>query len=264
MTDPILMLEREWRRGSAGALLAQRLREWGESEPALRRFDSPGALFGFLRSSPSAERDAVFCALLSRARTEPLAGMVLLEALLPGLKAITAALLIDARRREELWSVLLAHIWEQIRTYPVERRPRRVAANLLLDARKAVVKELGHNPDRPDAPHHTLPAECEAPAQGNSDLNGLFLRAISARAVTREEAALILWTRIDGWSLADVARELGLPYMTTYMRRERAERRLLLFLGYRAEVNAASPARASHAVAVNRRRGAIRPRQADG
>ena len=33
----------------------------------------------------------------------------------------------------EVWSLLLAHAWERICSYPLARRPERVAANLLYD-----------------------------------------------------------------------------------------------------------------------------------
>jgi hypothetical protein len=59
----------------------------------------------------------------------------------------------------------------------------------------------------------------------------LLGRAVIAGALAEEEAEMILRTRIDGISLARLAAEAGLAYHTLNVRRLRAERRLLLFLG---------------------------------
>ena len=39
---------------------------------------------------------------------------------------------------EETAAVVVAAMWERVRTYPVERRPKKVAANLALDTRQRV------------------------------------------------------------------------------------------------------------------------------
>ena len=67
---------------------------------------------------------------------------MVLQALLPGLKALAGRLLLEADERDELWSALLAHCWERIRRYPIERRPTRIAANDLLDTLKKTTREL--------------------------------------------------------------------------------------------------------------------------
>src|SRR5918994_3821019 len=130
--DVVSRLEREWLALSRP--IAVRLPEWGARERALARFHSADELIRFLlRPGPWAARDAVLAALLAQARTEPLAARVVLAALLPGLKRIAEQVILDARDREELWQLLLACAWERICAYPLERRPSRIAANLLLD-----------------------------------------------------------------------------------------------------------------------------------
>jgi hypothetical protein len=59
----------------------------------------------------------------------------------------------------------------------------------------------------------------------------LLARAVAAMAITREEADLILRTRIDGGDLRARAGEIGVAYHALKVRRLRAEKRLLLFLG---------------------------------
>ena len=77
--------------------------------------------------------DARLADLVRRAAHEPLAARIVLQRLLPGLISM-------ARRRGDGWGhvvhvydELLANAWIVIRCYPIDRRPARVAANLLRD-----------------------------------------------------------------------------------------------------------------------------------
>jgi DNA-directed RNA polymerase specialized sigma24 family protein len=228
--DPIVQLAKTWRQGYAGQRLAAQLRSWAASEPALRRFDGdPNRVFRFLRTPPSAERDDVFCALLRCAKHDQLAGLVVLEALLPGLKASLGRTLVAAGENDELLSLMLANAWQQITSYPVERRPQRVAANLLLDIRTQTLKQLTRH-----RPGPALPLSGREPSRGSqADIERPLRRAVATGALSEEEAELILLTRVDGQSLRQLADERGLAYQTLLMRRIRAERRLWLFLGRR-------------------------------
>jgi DNA-directed RNA polymerase specialized sigma24 family protein len=229
--DVVSRLEREWLALSRP--VSRRLPEWGAREPALARFRSPDEVIRFLvRPGPWAARDAVLAALVAQARVEPLAARVVLAALLPGLKRIAEEVILDARDREELWQLLLACAWERIRGYPLERRPSRIAANLLLDARRraldAFTRDRGlRSPVAPTAP--PLPATAE-PAGG--DVEVLLARAVQAGALSAEEARLILETRFYGVALASIATARRESYDALRIRRRRAERRLLLFLGH--------------------------------
>lgn len=81
----------------------------------------------------AADADAVLLGLLRLHRTgDDVAGRVVLRAMMP--KAVRMALC-DA---ESALSDYVAALWEQISVYPIERRPRRVAANLALDTLKTV------------------------------------------------------------------------------------------------------------------------------
>jgi hypothetical protein len=231
--DLIERLEAEWPLLAAGPL-QQRLRLWAEQEPALTGFATPKQLLRQLRSlrgRPRAE-DAILAALVRQAQADPLAARVVLQALLPGLKALAGRLLLDAGERDELWSALLAHCWERIRSYPLERRPTRVAANVLLDTLKRTSRELTHR--RRDRDQLSDDATRAVETRGSADVERLLERAVAAAAISAAEAELILRTRIDGEDLRAVAAELGVAYHTLTVRRLRAEKRLLLFLGYRA------------------------------
>ena len=229
--DVVSRLEREWLALSGP--VSRRLPEWGAREPALARFRSPDELIRFLlRPGPWAARDAVLAGLLAQARVEPLAARVVLAALLPGLKRIAEEVILDARDREELWQLLLACAWERIRSYPLERRPSRIAANLLLDARRRALDAFTRERGLRARPAPAAPPPAPAPPEATSgDVEVLLARAVRAGALSREEARLILETRIYGVPLASIAAR-GAPYDALRIRRRRAERRLLLFLGH--------------------------------
>jgi hypothetical protein len=232
--DLIERLEAEWPALASGPLLA-RLSIWSEQEPALASFATPQQLLRQLRALRGHHRaeDKVLAALLRQAQTDPLAARVVLQALLPGLKGLARRILLEASERDELWSALLAHCWERIRSYPLERRPTRIAANTLLDTLKKTTHELRRNRRDRDQYTHEPPTEQAALKQpSDSDVERLVHRAIAAAAISEEEAELILRTRIDGADLHALADEAGLAYHTVKVRRLRAEKRLLLFLGH--------------------------------
>ena len=226
--DPIVQLAQSWRQGFAGRRLSQQLRGWGEAEPALARFDgNTERLFLFLRTPPDPERDLVFCALLRQAKRDQLAGLVVLEALLPGLKTLFGGILVEAGESDELLALLLTNAWEQIVGYPVERRPGRVAANLLFDTQKATLKELAKRRKATSAP---LSGREPAPEQ-QADGELAVLQGLAAGVLNRPEAELILETRFGDRSLHVLAATYGTGYRALLMRRIRAEKRLLKFFG---------------------------------
>jgi DNA-directed RNA polymerase specialized sigma24 family protein len=231
-TLPVDILERDWQRELNGPQLRSLFTAWREAEPALSSFQNPLAVLRFLRrSGSSARKDEVLCALLRRARWEPVAGRVVLEAMLPGLKKLAGRLLIDVRDREELWSILLSCAWERICTYPVQRRPRRVAANVLLDSMRATLATFSSARRDPAAQAECLRSHVAEALPESIGVDALLDAAISAGAVTPDEAELILATRVDGVQLSVLARSRGVSCDTLRHRRSRAERRLRFFLG---------------------------------
>ena len=226
-------LEGDWRRVICSESLSARFRQWQEREPALARFADVAALIRFMRARGShAQKDAVLCALLVWAKHEPIGARVVLEAVRPGLLNLSARIARSARERDEVWAMMLLAIWEGIRCYPLARRPRRVAANLLLDTMHRTLVELGRESAwRAAWSFSGQESDSEAPQEIDRDLDGLLERARRAGAVSAEEGELILSSRIDGVELAELARSAGISYGAMKMRRQRAERRLLLFLG---------------------------------
>jgi DNA-directed RNA polymerase specialized sigma24 family protein len=228
---PVDVLDRDWRRELESPVLCRRFAVWQDTDDALSPFRDPRALLRFLRGpGAAADKDAALRALLMRARSEPLAGRVVLEAMLPGLKKLAGRLLTDVRDREELWSALMACAWERICAYPVERRPRRVAANLLLDCLRGTLAALSETRRDSAALACRLPRELVA-APTEDGVDALLNGAVAAGAVSRYEAELILATRTDEVSLRAFAEAEGTSFVMVRQRRSRAERRLRFFLG---------------------------------
>jgi DNA-directed RNA polymerase specialized sigma24 family protein len=228
--EPVSSLDQDWQRLLRGPLPA-RLRAWADHELALAPFAAdPVRLIAFLRgSAPAAAKDELLVALVRIAADEPLAARVVLEAIVPGMARLAERIIFDARDRDELWALLLGHAWQLIRRYPLARRPRRIAANLLLDTRRAALADLAE--ERRERREPTRRCSCAAASSGGG-VEALLRRTVAAGALSGQEAELILETRIDGVSLARLAAESGIPYHTLNVRRLRAERRLLLFLGH--------------------------------
>jgi hypothetical protein len=228
---PVGRLERDWRRMHADPALRARLRDWQQPEPALRGLRTPGDVVRLLQASGSAERkDQVLLALARQATLDPLAARVALHALLPGMKEIAGRMLLDRHEREEVWSALLAAAWERIRQYPVERRPRRVAANVLLDCMSDALTELAR--DRVDRAltSEPVPIDLVAGRDADLDIDQLLARAVAAKAITERDARLIARTRIDGVPLCLQAKRMRADYHALVVRRRRAERRLIRHL----------------------------------
>jgi len=228
--DPVLSLDREWQQLARGVVPA-RLRLWAEREPALAPFVDPARLVEFVRgSASSAMKDELLRPLVRLASDDPVAARVVLQVLLPGLKRIAGRALHDVSERDELWELLLAHAWERIRRYPLARRPRHIAANVLLDTLMRTMRELERERRRRRSDSG---AAVTAPtADQRTEIARLLLEAVSAGAISQLEARIIFETRIEHCSLAEVAAEEGLAYNVLRVRLQRAERRLLLHLGY--------------------------------
>lgn len=235
-TLPVDILERDWQRELATGALTERLQRWRQLEPALGPFTRPAAIVRYLGpSTPAASKDVVLCALLRRAREDPAAARLILQTLLPALKRRVGRVLIDAQQRDELWSAVLERVWVAIRSYPVKRLPRHVAANLALSAMRDALRSLdkGREQARGREPSPELPDSHPE----ETDIDALLGRAVEDGAITAAEAELIARTRVDGELLGLIAAARGVRLNTLVQSRVRAERRLLMYFGVRVSPN---------------------------
>jgi RNA polymerase sigma factor (sigma-70 family) len=196
------------------------------------------AAAGADRSVPEAAADVVLAEVIRVAATDELAARVVLQRVLPGLvRAAVRRTLHRPERRQELFEELTTSAWLVIRTYPLDRRPAKIAVNVLrdaeyqlcvrparlrsasevatprldeLDPRSAALDGRLHHLEEPPAEQHVAEILQEAHQAG----------------FPPEELQLLREVYVEGRPLAEVAARHGCTVRTIYNRREAAMRRL--------------------------------------
>lgn len=219
------MLDAEWDELAASGAAADALRTWASEDGALAGFEDLRAVLAYVqRRRRPLESDRVLAVLARRAGHDVLAARMLLQAMIPGLINIATAFRTATFSDEEVASVVVAAAYERIRTYPFDRRPRCVAANVLLDTRQAVSRSLC----RPRVPEVLFgdvgglaiePPEVSA----TDELLTLIDEAVRLRQLRVEDARLIVLTRVADVPVAEIAAREGCPPQSVRRRRLRAE-----------------------------------------
>jgi DNA-directed RNA polymerase specialized sigma24 family protein len=176
------------------------------------------------------ESDQILCALARNAGLDDLAARTLLQALMPGMRCLARRYKgAAASDGEDSASLVVALTYERIRTYPFDRRPCRIAANVLFDARQWLQRAVS----RPGPALVSLeslpfePAGDEGPGYEPGDLLG---EAVAQHVILARDADLIALTRLHDRPVSELAARLGCPAPTLRQRRRRAEQRLLALL----------------------------------
>lgn len=230
MRNAIELLEQEWDQLGHDPLAARRL---GEVCRIAGEARSLAEVEHYVRKASAADADRVLLALVARATDgDALAARVLLQLLLPGTRTL-------ARRwwalgdSDERAAAAVTAVYQRIRNYPLERRPGRVAANVLMDAarelRKAVpqrVLTLAADPHEligssGRRPWRDLPTPHPA-----DELADILHEAVEEGIIAAEDAAVVARSRIHGHRLADIGVERDMSERTVYSHRQRAERAL--------------------------------------
>jgi hypothetical protein len=202
-------LNREWAQLVAGPTSCAAPGRWASTCPALIGVRTLDEVLALIAGADAPTRDAVLLALVRRAQAgDALAGRTVLQTMLG--KAVRVAGTVAGRDdvrgdREEALARAVAALWQAIATYPVARRPARVAANLALDT--VAIAHRGHTgsshfrrswrevpvPDVATVPH-------AGPNSGLDGLSGpadaelltLLAWAVRHRVVDLDEARLLL------------------------------------------------------------------------
>ena len=216
----------DWRRCRQDPTVDRWLRTQAETEPAFCGIRSIVALEATVqdRSEPLAVVDAVLAGLLRRCQDgDDTASRVLLGLMLP---AMTPPVW-HPRGPEEFVAQFVTELWHVIAQYPIARRPRSIAANIVRDARQRTHRAFAPAASEPKAivrlPAHLPASERTCPyelAEGRADLR----RAVATANVDVEDLALIAITRVGGKKLTEVA--TGSETDRLRQRRHRAERKL--------------------------------------
>ncbi len=215
-------------------LRSETLRRWFEAtrgrEPALQGFAEPSALRRFLHSD---ERDGrkpqVWQALVRSVHRnrQPDAALFILGLLEPKLGKLA-----DRRRKadlelEDLWQETVTCALQALETLGIAER-HEVLAGLVLDTYKHLCTWLGAEFTKlnEEAPFWDLPYETSFERPDLRDEETLLVEWCRRAGVSRDDAGLILATRLARSSIKDFAPAQSRTYYRLWKRRAAAEARL--------------------------------------
>jgi hypothetical protein len=222
-------LDREWERLLASRQLDLALTRWRATGNHLDDFEQVGQLLGLLedRDADPERQSEILLALLRQAPHDRLAARLILQRFVPALKSIAGW---DQPMRQTDWAAMVvsaAH--EVIVTYPVDRRPSRVAANIVWDVRKRMYASLAEHrrwQDELSAASESDDRALEPDVAESFEAVDLLRWAATRSRLPRDVAELIVLTRSAGFQLEELAAGCGVPSSRLRQRRWRSEQRM--------------------------------------
>ncbi|HEY8547139.1 MAG TPA: hypothetical protein VIL36_18895 [Acidimicrobiales bacterium] len=217
------LLEREWcslaRDTGAARRLADVCRVAGGAATL-------ADVVAYVRGADAETADRVLVALVRRAVTgDALAARVLLQLLLPGTRNL-------ARRwwalgdPDERAAAAVAAVYHRICHYPLERRPAKVAVNVLMDAARELRRSVARASTAVCTPAAEPPEDRrdrEPPVHAARELAEVLVDAVADGRISAADARLIAESRIAGTRVESLAARQGVSTRTLWARRQRAE-----------------------------------------
>ena len=219
-------LHDEWLHLARSPRAVRTLAGWA-ADPALSDFsDLEEVVAEIQRRGRPVESDRILLALLRRAAIDNLAAQTVLQALMPGLKSLMSAYRLTGDP-EEVATAVVEAAFERIRRYPCDRRPARVAANLLHDTRQVLWRSncrerrlrLANEPFT----ESLMSTAASAGRSSTDELVALVAEGVRLGHVRPCGARLILLTRVLDVPIEALAEETGTKALTLRKRRQRAE-----------------------------------------
>ena len=199
-----------------------RWRQWQRDEPILNGHEFAAVRRTLLDRQVSSDRkDEILAALIRRAQRtrDDDARVATIVCLLPGLRRIAGRFGVILGRHDAL-AELLASLWSSLEHFDLDRRCDRIAGRLLAGGAQRLASLARQERDWRDRTDRGQdPVRQPAPATEPAGVSG----AVTAGVLDAFDAALIEATRLNGLSLADAARLLGVSYEAAKKRRRRAE-----------------------------------------
>jgi hypothetical protein len=132
--SPITLLDAEWHRMRYSPRILRQVNSWELRAGTFGSLDEVLEAAGFRGAKCDPVSDQVLAALVRRAATDPLAARIVLQRVLPPIISL-------AQRRgrtcnigfDDALGAALSHAWEVIRSYPIARRPIKIAVNIVRD-----------------------------------------------------------------------------------------------------------------------------------
>ncbi|MBB5787194.1 hypothetical protein [Jiangella mangrovi] len=239
-------LNAEWSRLGADPRTESVVAGWAARHPELTGCLALGDVELAVAGADGEQADRILLALLRLTRAgDSLAGRTVLQLMLG--KAVRIAMARAGRdTRPSLEHTAVAALWTTIATYPIERRPARVAANIAMETLRAVTTELTHQlsetPTSPDVLAADLaPLPPSSRTTADHELLNLLTWAVDEGTITAADATLILdiYTPAPGTDGGSAAAERhGLSWPAARQRASRAVRKVAAHV--RADVPAAA------------------------
>jgi DNA-binding CsgD family transcriptional regulator len=228
----VARLDREWRVLRHRPAVLARAAGWNLGVP-FRSLDDIVEATGFWArrddrvsaGHAGSTGDEVLVALLVAARGDDVAARVVLQRLLPGIVASSRRWARRAGGEREALDELLAAAWTVVRTFPVERRSRHLAANLLRDTEyQAFIRSTRRMAVLELTPTHLLdlPVDASEPDEPAAELAELLAAARTLTERDRRLARLL----VDGAPMAEMAEVMQVSVRTVANHRDALVHRL--------------------------------------
>lgn len=203
-------LNEEWSQLCNSTQTASKFGAWRGAEPAL----SPVSGLEDLPRAVRADADGVLGALVRLAQSgEVLAGRAVVQLMLG-----KVVLMAQSQRRchvdfADAVSRVVAAMWEQIMSFPIATRSRRIASNLALDTLKQVTESAARDCAAPvgvDDEELERDRSCDDGVPAGIELLDVLVRATARGVITKEDARLLakVYIQSDYRAGAEVAQEL--------------------------------------------------------
>ncbi|MGD9793829.1 MAG: hypothetical protein AB7V43_10145 [Acidimicrobiia bacterium] len=221
-------LDMEWSDIIRRSESTEQLRLWAVDDSALRRFDDLDEMVRFARTpGHPAESDEVLASLARLSVSDALAARALLQAVLYALVPLSVRFRTSIKEADETAAMVVAAAYERIRTYPMDRRPQHIAANIILDTQQGVSRTVC----RPRVTEVAmgdiadLAIEATGPSAGDQVIE-LIAEALRNGSMCHTDARIILLTRFLDVAADDLAVDYGMMPHSLRRRRLRAEAQL--------------------------------------
>lgn len=219
------MLDREWQRIARCPRTVHAANTWRVCPTQFSSLDELLTAAGYHGKKCDPVADQVLARLVRHAADDQLAARIVLQRVLPPIIAI-------ARRRgktcgggfDEAMGSVLSHVWEVIRTYPIERRPAKIAANIVRDTEYfAFVRANRRRPlhipvdDMSDSTAMQFATDSRGNSMRNGTDRGDMTSSVLLRELLREAQAsklsagsLRVLEELSDCSLSDFAEQRGI------------------------------------------------------
>lgn len=132
--NPVTLLDAEWARMNYSPRVLRTVNSWGIGTTPFTSLDELLRAAGFRGAKCDSIADQVLAQLVRRAATDQLAARIVLQRVVPPMMAIAHRRgRVRATGFDDAIGMVLSHAWEVIRTYPITRRPTKIAVNIVRD-----------------------------------------------------------------------------------------------------------------------------------